>query len=375
MVIDQSVFTGPNKGSVSHTCVSHLLVFVTWLLMSGSTTSVYTKRPHLSDSSCDSPVAKPSNKKIRMGDDQYELIISKLDTLQQSVDTSNQKLESMRSQLDETTQRLHESELALQNMNLRCEVQQHRIKNLENRVELLESVKLRSALIISGIKEQKDENCEQVVREIMVKLGIQNNDHTLVYAYRLGRYIHGNLRPIKVEFHHQKDRDLVWAKRKDLDEGIYFKPSYPPSVYRKRRILQAICSYAEVLPQYTGTCKVTPNHELKIGKLYYDIDNLQALPHDLQKAVGSQTKKDVTLFYGMQCPLSNFYPAKFEIDGIQFSSTEQHYYYCKAKYYSKAKAMTDILAEDDPVKIKKLGKAIGEKDSNWNKKNLFRLCI
>ena len=41
-----------------------------------------------------------------------------------------------------------------------------------------------------------------------------------------------------------------------------------------------------------------------------------------------------------------------------FSSNEQHYYYSKASHAKDYKAQVEIMANDDPVQIKRIGKRI-----------------
>ena len=90
----------------------------------------------------------------------------------------------------------------------------------------------------------------------------------------------------------------------------------------------------------------------------YGTEDLDRLPDVLQKVVGTTSDNNITAFFGIECPLSNFYPSRFTVDGQVFSSNEQHYYYSKASHAKDYKAQVEIMANDDPVQIKRIGKRI-----------------
>lgn len=54
--------------------------------------------------------------------------------------------------------------------------------------------------------------------------------------------------------------------------------------------------------------------------------------------------------------LSNFYPAKFVEEGVEFCNVEQYFQYKKMKLFGKAATAALILRESDPVRIKQLGR-------------------
>lgn len=67
--------------------------------------------------------------------------------------------------------------------------------------------------------------------------------------------------------------------------------------------------------------------------------------------------------------LSNWYPAKFRLSGITFSSVEQYMMYIKAQTFSDEVMMGRILAEKNPSKIKAYGRNVQNYDDTiWSKK-------
>ena len=69
-------------------------------------------------------------------------------------------------------------------------------------------------------------------------------------------------------------------------------------------------------------------------------------------------EENFTFFFGQYCPLSNFYPAKFTLDGNTFNCTEQFIQFSKAQLFGDQKTAADILLETDPVKQKSLGRKV-----------------
>lgn len=67
--------------------------------------------------------------------------------------------------------------------------------------------------------------------------------------------------------------------------------------------------------------------------------------------------------------LSNWYNSYFRLDNVQFSSMEQYMMYKKAICFSDDKVAREILATDDVVRIKELGRSVSNYNDNiWNGK-------
>lgn len=67
--------------------------------------------------------------------------------------------------------------------------------------------------------------------------------------------------------------------------------------------------------------------------------------------------------------LSNWYNSYFRLDNVQFSSMEQYMMYKKAICFSDDKVAREILATDDVVRIKELGRLVSNYNDNiWNGK-------
>lgn len=65
--------------------------------------------------------------------------------------------------------------------------------------------------------------------------------------------------------------------------------------------------------------------------------------------------------------LSNWYPSRFFVDGITFSSMEQYMMFRKAICFHDDSAAAQILATDDVAQIKALGRLVKNyNDNHWN---------
>ena len=65
--------------------------------------------------------------------------------------------------------------------------------------------------------------------------------------------------------------------------------------------------------------------------------------------------------------LSNWYPSRFTVNNISFSSMEQYMMYKKAVCFGDKNTADKILATDDVAEIKALGRLVANyNESYWN---------
>ena len=77
----------------------------------------------------------------------------------------------------------------------------------------------------------------------------------------------------------------------------------------------------------------------------------------------------MTFFFGAENPLSNWHPAKFVVNGVQFSNNEQFMMYCKAKLFGDEETASEILKATTPREHKALGRQVrGFDEARWNEK-------
>jgi len=104
------------------------------------------------------------------------------------------------------------------------------------------------------------------------------------------------------------------------------------------------------------------HNRIVINDRSYTVENLAELPNDLKAVVGCDEADNVMYFYGSQCPLSNFYQAKFIVGGIAFSYVEQAYLCHKAVHYCDKSKSAQILPESRPQIHTNLGESFGKRD-------------
>lgn len=63
--------------------------------------------------------------------------------------------------------------------------------------------------------------------------------------------------------------------------------------------------------------------------------------------------------------LSNWYPSKFVVDGVSFSSMEQFMMYKKAACFGDSNVAAQILRTEDSAQIKALGRLVAGYDDNY----------
>jgi ribA/ribD-fused uncharacterized protein len=83
-------------------------------------------------------------------------------------------------------------------------------------------------------------------------------------------------------------------------------------------------------------------------------------------------------FYSSRDSFSNFYPAPFEYQGIQFSCSEQFFMYAKAKFFKDNIRAQRILNAKTPATMKKNGRLVQNFDPTiWDqhKENIMYIAI
>ena len=77
----------------------------------------------------------------------------------------------------------------------------------------------------------------------------------------------------------------------------------------------------------------------------------------------------MTFFFGAENPLSNWHPAGFTVNGVDFKNNEQFMMYCKAKLFGDEECAAKILRAETPREHKALGRSVrGFEESKWAQK-------
>ena len=161
----------------------------------------------------------------------------------------------------------------------------------------------------------------------------------------------------------QIDTDTTVTSRK-----IWINHDYPENVRNARRIFAPVLKIAKSRDQNSYMTGDKLHYKGKLFSLY-DFVNL-----DFDVAPLSMDRRETYIaFYGRFCPLSNFFPVSFVIDGVTYSCLEQFYQERKAKFASRRDIAEQILLAKDPVAMKRLGDQLKMTDSAWQESQAVKV--
>ena len=101
------------------------------------------------------------------------------------------------------------------------------------------------------------------------------------------------------------------------------------------------------MDQYKETAFLQHNR-IVINARAYTVEHLAELPNDLKAVVVWEETDNIVYFYGLQCPLSNVYHAKFSVGVIVPCCVEQAYFYHQVVQYCDKSKLVQIMAESRP---------------------------
>ena len=250
---------------------------------------------------------------------------------------------------------------------------------LENRMERMENRHLENCVIIRGIREEYRETDEAGRIKIYSELSNLFTEESDEDRYnmarrlvirrckRLGRFNRDRQRPFSVEFVHHEDVSFIMENRSYLSEGVFVNREFSAEVERKRRTMLPILRAARYIEGYKKQIRLEKDKVVIKGK-DYDMGNIHDLPEDLNAfKVTSKENESVVGYFGELNPLSNFFPAPFNLNGVKYISSEQYIQASKANYFSDTDAYNQIMGCKTSVDCKELSRKIkGVDQSKWD---------
>lgn len=226
----------------------------------------------------------------------------------------------------------------------------------------------RSSLILIGMDEEVEGGPElwDRVSHIFSRLQLRTNI-SMFDVIRIGRKVPGKTRSVRIDFLRIDQRNAVWGNKSKLPRGLKLQECFSEDTLLNRKALQPF--YQEALKDKNSNAKLVGDN-LFISGARYTAKNIEEIP--VKPTDTTITKNGTTLFFGMKSPLSNFYPASFEIDDVKYSSSEQYYQANCAKSSGNFNLYNKIMKTTNPYKIKSLGRGI--KDSavtRWDRKDVM----
>ena len=116
------------------------------------------------------------------------------------------------------------------------------LKSLEERIDGLEDHSRRDNLLFYGFVEEKDENCTEKLKGMILKHMINDREINFVRVHRLGRYKNQSVRPIIAKFCSYSDKTAVLnaAKAQKLDNTDYsVSEDFSANTTKLRKALQS----------------------------------------------------------------------------------------------------------------------------------------
>ena len=105
---------------------------------------------------------------------------------------------------------------------------------------------------------------------------------------------------------------------------------------------------------YQGMCRMDGDN-LVIQEKWYNMWNLHQLPEEINAfSVTSKLNSSTMGFFGELNPLSNFHPAPFTYNNMQYHSSKQLIQHLKADHFNDSDTAAKILNMETPLECKKL---------------------
>ena len=170
-----------------------------------------------------------------------------------------------------------------------------------------------------------------------------------------------------MEFVHHEDVAFIMENRSYLSEGVFVNREFSPEMERKRRTMLPILRAARHIENYKKQIRLEKDKVVIKGK-DYDIGNIHDLPEDLNAfKVTSKENENVVGYFGEINPLSNFFPAKFSVNGTNYISSEQFIQASKARYFSDSEVYNQIMGCKSSADCKEFSRKIkGVDHSKWD---------
>ena len=173
-----------------------------------------------------------------------------------------------------------------------------------------------------------------------------------------------------ITFLYNYDKSYLLNTKKYLPKGVFVENEFPKELQWSRTILRPVLKLANKTDLYKGKCKMEVHH-LVINKTKYDISNIHELPSEISGMAATKTDDDMVCYFGQLSSFSNFYASNFIVDDCEFVNLEQYIQWTKASYFKDSAMANLVLASDDPIEVKSLGKSIvGYDENRWKEVGL-----
>ena len=221
------------------------------------------------------------------------------------------------------------------------------------KLEKLETHGRKLNLVFENVPEKPGENCKhEIERIIRGQMRLHVND-PIDIAHRLEKTDHRKPAGIIARFKTVSEKSRILQNSSLLrGTNIYVRNDYPTAVTQRRSYLAKVLNDAK---RQDRNARLVQDRLCYRGT-YYTAETVHTAGFPTHGHI-KETENQVR-FYGYMAFLSNFHRAKFDFNGIQFSSSEKAYQYARAMARNNGFIARKILNEDNPVLIKRLAKGL-----------------
>lgn len=221
--------------------------------------------------------------------------------------------------------------------------------------------------VISSALAEKHQN---VQKDGLKKLYLSDISN----AYRIGKPNVGNpKRTIVVSFVRMLDKEMVYQAKAITKGDKKIKFFLNDDVSKDGRVLKAKMRRVVAVAKDQGMDAKLAGNKVIIGTRAYFSNELSLLPDEITDNI--KQEKDIgdrIVYRGEKSMFSNFFPAPFLVDDIDFLHVEQYYQHEKALHHNEIKTADRIMQLTNPNRIKALGDSI-EEGSSWVKRRMLVL--
>ena len=283
-------------------------------------------------------------KSVEFSNEQSSEALSRVQLLEKTVKEQHDEIELFKKRLSQTDSKL----LKLHEKNLEMDTYNRKVN-----------------LLFHGLPQEDNENCTEKVKKFMTEqLAMSPEDVQNINIQKCHR-LPGKAKPNAVicRFANMPDRELVFSQKTKLyGTGLRISENFPEEISRRRRTLFPIMSSAMKM----GKKAMMKYDKLVIEGKKYSVDTLGTLPPELNPAyTATKTVDDVTCFFSLLSPLSNFHQVRFQIDQKEYSCVEEYMQSEKALFVQRPDIAQQIKQASHPREMKHLGDSVMVDMNEW----------
>lgn len=213
-------------------------------------------------------------------------------------------------------------------------------------------------VIETAINSRKQDNKEGLLRKLKAR-DIDN-------VFRIGKNARGSRkRNISVTFLSSDDKEMVLSAKLEVKDSQEIKYFFNEDVSNDGRVLKANLKRIAHVANSQGNNAKASGNKVSIGSRTYYSNELHLIPPEVSQGLKFEKEiKDGIIYKGEKSTFSNFSPAPFSLNGVDYLHVEQYFQHAKATQHNEFQLADRIMRLSNPRRIKTLGDGI-EVNAAW----------